>query len=94
MSAPPLVAFFERDGQRPDALLPPRVLRLQADCLARGLRDFTSLGGMGQTLVPPWGIGALADLVLGAPLGHRFARETFKDDQRLGFRVPCASWQS
>jgi hypothetical protein len=90
VSAQPLVALLYLHGQLPAARLQSRVLLLQVDFLPRVLVDFKRLGGMGQNRVPPLVIWALADLVLGVQLGYRFALAPFKDDQRLGPRVPCA----
>jgi hypothetical protein len=55
--------------------------------------DFKGLGGIGKKLVAPLVVLGLADLVLGANLGHWLALQALNENHRFGLGVPFASVQ-
>ena len=52
------------------------------------LRALKRVGGMGEELVTPLVILGLAELVLAANLGHRFALEPLEHDHGFGLGIP------
>jgi hypothetical protein len=57
----------------------------------RNTWEFKGVGRIRQKLVPPLVVERLADLMLGANLGHGFTFEALKHDQRFRFSLPLPS---
>jgi hypothetical protein len=83
-------SLFLLQEELPDELLEPGVFLLEAGLFLGVVMHLKGRSGMGQKLVPPLIILALAELMLGTDLGDGPALEALKHNHRFGLRILCA----